>query len=63
MDAPEFIGMIRSRHQLRLAREGRSIDNHAPLAELSPADKTRLRGAFLAVKRMQAAMIGNDGHG
>jgi len=47
VDALEFIGMIRSRHQLRLAREGRSIDNHAPLAELSPADKTRLRGAFL----------------
>ena len=47
MDAPEFIGMIRICHQLRLAREGRSIDNHAPLAELSPADKTRLGGAFL----------------
>lgn len=62
-DALDLIGTIRIRHQVRMAQEGRPIDNHVPIEELSSADRKRLRAAFVAVKRMQAAMIVTYRHG
>ena len=56
MDALEFIGITRLRHQARLAREGRAVDNFLSPEELSGFEKGHLKSAFSVVKSLQAAM-------
>ena len=56
MDALEFIGITRLRHQARMAREGKPTDNFLPPEELSGFEKSHLKSAFSVVKTMQTAM-------
>nr|WP_246654301.1 DUF294 nucleotidyltransferase-like domain-containing protein [Azospirillum formosense] len=56
MGALEFIGIARLRHQARMAREGKPVDNFLSPAELSGFEKGHLKSAFSVVKTMQAAM-------
>ena len=54
MDALEYIGITRLRHQARLIRRGKPPDNYMPLDELSHFERNRLKDAFLVVKTMQS---------
>lgn len=55
MDALEFLGLVRLRHQARLIREGGRADNYLPPEELSPFERGHLKDAFAVVKAMQNA--------
>jgi CBS domain-containing protein len=63
IEALELIGSLRLRHQVGMARQGRRPDNHVPLAELSPAERKRLRAAFVSVATMQSSMASKYQHG
>lgn len=63
LEALDLIGSIRLRHQVRMASEGLRPDNHIRLEELSSAERTRLRAAFLMVRTMQSAMEAKYRHG
>lgn len=56
MDALEFIGITRLRHQARMAREGKPTDNFLSPEELSGFEKGHLKSAFSVVKTMQTAI-------
>lgn len=55
MDALEFLGLVRLRHQARLIREGQSADNYLQPEELSSFERSHLKDAFAVVKNMQSA--------
>ncbi|MCA1974489.1 MAG: DUF294 nucleotidyltransferase-like domain-containing protein [Caenispirillum sp.] len=55
MDALEFLGLVRLRHQARLIRDGQSADNYLQPEELSSFERSHLKDAFAVVKNMQSA--------
>jgi CBS domain-containing protein len=61
--ALEFIGFLRTRHQVEMARGGHRTDNHARLTEFSPEERKSLKAAFRLVKAMQSAMAATYRHG
>jgi CBS domain-containing protein len=63
IDALDFIGTLRLRHQMQMAREGRRPNNNVRPADLSAEERKHLRAAFKVVKLMQSAMVGRYGHG
>jgi CBS domain-containing protein len=63
LDALDFIGKLRLRHQVRMAEEGRRPDNHMSPDELSTEERRHLKSAFKAVKIMQSAMNAKYRHG
>ncbi len=56
LDALEFIGITRLRHQARMMREGRKADNFLSPDELSSFERNHLKAAFTVVKTMQSSM-------
>jgi CBS domain-containing protein len=63
LDALDFIGTLRMRHQVRMADEGLRPDNHASPEELAPEERQHLKAAFKSVKIMQSAMEAKYRHG
>lgn len=57
IDALDFLGLVRLRHQARLLAAGRPPDNYVLPEELSPFDRGHLKDAFAVVKSMQAAAL------
>ncbi len=57
MDALEFLGLVRLRHQVRRMRAGRPPDNYLLPEELSPFERGHLKDAFAVVKAMQAGAL------
>lgn len=55
IDALEFLGLVRLRHQARQIREGARADNYVPPSELSGFERSHLKDAFAVVKSMQGA--------
>lgn len=55
IDALEFLGLVRLRHQARQIREGTKADNYVPPSELSGFERSHLKDAFAVVKSMQGA--------
>lgn len=55
LDALEFLGIVRLRHQARQIREGAKADNYVPPSELSGFERSHLKDAFAVVKSMQGA--------
>lgn len=56
VDALEFIGQTRLRHQARLIRDGKPADNFMSPDELSGFERSHLKTAFGVVKTMQGAL-------
>jgi CBS domain-containing protein len=56
IDALEFIGTLRMRHQARQLREGKKADNYLPPDELSPLERGYLKDAFSLINTMQEAL-------
>lgn len=54
IDALEFLGLVRLRHQARLIRDGQSADNYLRPEELSSFERSHLKDAFTVVKNMQS---------
>jgi len=57
IDALEFLGMVRLRHQARQVKLGRRPDNYLPPDELSPFERGHLKDAFSVVQSMQGAAV------
>lgn len=53
IDAMEFIGSLRIRHQAQQIRAGLSADNYLPTDELSGLEKSHLKDSFSIIKTMQ----------
>ena len=53
IDAMEFIGSLRIRHQAQQIRAGVSADNYLPPDELSGLEKSHLKDSFSIIKTMQ----------
>ena len=53
IDAMEFIGSMRIRHQAEQIRAGMATDNYLPPAELSGLEKNHLKDSFSIIKTMQ----------
>lgn len=53
IDAMEFIGSLRIRHQARQIRAGLPADNYLPPDELSGLEKSHLKDSFSIIKTMQ----------
>jgi len=53
IDALEFIGSLRIRHQARQIRAGLPADNYLPPDELSGLEKSHLKDSFSIIKTMQ----------
>ncbi len=56
IDALEFIGTLRMRHQARQIRAGQKADNYLSLDELSSPERGHLKDAFSLINTMQEAM-------
>ena len=57
VDALEFLGLVRIRHQARLMKAGKTPDNYLSPQELSPFERGHLKDAFAVVKLMQSAAL------
>ena len=53
IDALEYIGSLRIRHQAKLIRAGLAADNYLPPDELSGLEKNHLKDSFSVIKIMQ----------
>lgn len=53
IDALEYIGSLRIRHQAKQIRAGLSADNYLPPEELSGLEKNHLKDSFSIIKTMQ----------
>ena len=53
IDALEYIGSLRIRHQAKQIRAGLSADNYLPPEELSGLEKNHLKDSFSIIKSMQ----------
>jgi len=53
VDALEYIGSLRIRHQAKQIRAGLHADNYMPTEELSGLEKNHLKDAFSIIKTMQ----------
>lgn len=53
VDALEYIGSLRIRHQAKQIRAGLSADNYLPPEELSGLEKNHLKDSFSIIKTMQ----------
>lgn len=53
VDALEFIGSLRIRHQAKQIRAGLNADNYLPPEELSGLEKNHLKDSFSVIKSMQ----------
>jgi CBS domain-containing protein len=53
VDAMEYIGSLRIRHQAKQIREGLEADNYLPIIELSGLEKNHLKDSFSVIKTMQ----------
>ena len=53
IDALEFIGSIRIRHQAEQIRTGNTVDNYISPTELSGLEKSHLKDSFSIIKTMQ----------
>jgi len=53
IDALEYIGSLRIRHQAKNIRSGLDADNYLPIKELSGIEKNHLKDAFSIIKTMQ----------
>jgi CBS domain-containing protein len=56
VDAAEFIGTLRMRHQARLLRRGEKADNFLSPDELSPLERGHLKDAFVLINTMQESL-------
>ncbi|NEX19314.1 cyclic nucleotide-binding/CBS domain-containing protein [Thiorhodococcus mannitoliphagus] len=56
VDALEFIGTLRIRHQAGQLRQGQKADNFLSPDELSPLERGHLKEAFLLINTMQESM-------
>lgn len=56
IDALEFIGTLRMRHQVQQIREGGKADNYLPPDTLSPLERGHLKDAFSLINTMQEAL-------
>ncbi len=56
IDAAEFIGTLRMRHQARQLRRGDKADNFLSPDDLSPLERGHLREAFLLINTMQESL-------
>ncbi len=56
IDAAEFIGTLRMRHQARLLRRGEKADNFLSPDELSPLERGHLKDAFALINTMQESL-------
>lgn len=52
IDALEYIGSLRIRHQAKQIRAGLSADNYLPIKELSGLEKNHLKDSFSVIKTM-----------
>ncbi|MCW9030883.1 MAG: DUF294 nucleotidyltransferase-like domain-containing protein, partial [Gammaproteobacteria bacterium] len=52
IDALEYIGSLRIRHQAKQIRAGLSADNYLPIKELSGLEKNHLKDSFSIIKTM-----------
>ena len=53
IDAFEYIGSLRIRHQAKLIRAGLPADNFMPIKDLSGLEKNHLKDSFSIIKTMQ----------
>ena len=53
IDALEYIGSLRIRHQARQIKAGLTADNYLPIVELSGLEKNHLKDSFSVIKTMQ----------
>lgn len=56
VDAAEFIGTLRMRHQARQLRRGEKADNFLSPDELSPLERGHLKDAFVLINTMQESL-------
>lgn len=56
VDALEFIGTLRIRHQAEQLRHGKKADNFLSPDELSPLERGHLKEAFLLINTMQESL-------
>ena len=56
IDALEFIGTLRMRHQARQLRAGQKADNFVSPDALSPLERGHLKEAFLLINTMQESL-------
>ncbi|MBK1644692.1 cyclic nucleotide-binding protein [Thiocapsa imhoffii] len=56
IDAIEFIGTLRMRHQAKQLSHGRKADNFVSPNELSPLERGHLKDAFLLINTMQESL-------
>ncbi len=56
IDATEFIGTLRMRHQARQLGRGEAADNYLSPDELSPLERGHLKEAFLLINTMQESL-------
>ena len=56
IDAAEFIGTLRMRHQANQLRRGEQADNFVSPEELSPLERGHLKDAFILIDTMQEAL-------
>ena len=56
IDAAEFIGTLRMRHQARQLRSGEKADNFLSPDELSPLERGHLKDAFILINTMQESL-------
>lgn len=56
IDAYEFIGTLRMRHQARQLRQGKKADNFVSPDDLSPLERGHLKDAFVLINTMQESL-------
>jgi CBS domain-containing protein len=56
IDALEFIGTLRMRHQARQIRQGQKADNYLPPDEISRLERSHLKDAFSLINTMQESL-------
>ncbi len=56
VDATEFIGTLRMRHQARQLGAGKAADNYLSPDELSPLERGHLKEAFVLINTMQESL-------
>jgi len=56
VDALEFIGTLRMRHQVSQLRRGQKADNFISPDELSPLERGHLKDAFVLINTMQESL-------
>jgi len=56
VDAHEFIGTLRMRHQAEQLKRGEMADNFLSPEELSPLERGHLKDAFGVIKSLQSAL-------